>query len=187
MRRAALWAMVMWCSGTAWAAPGTFVACSNFECSRRDAISLTDAQWREIREIFAPATASAQQERAALRRAIARMEDFVGALNGSSADLGGNEAGAGLPGQMDCIDESTNATTYLKLFREAGLLRRHEVQARAHRAKWGFDIHWTAVIRDTAAGQLYAVDSWFLDNGQPPYIQKLEDWLDKKDFEQQDE
>ncbi|HWQ94061.1 MAG TPA: hypothetical protein VN418_00960 [Gammaproteobacteria bacterium] len=184
MRRAALLGMVLWCNSTAWAVPGTFVVCSEYECSRRDDISLTDAQWQEIRALFTPTAASAQEERAALRRAIARMEDFVGALNGTSADLGGNFAGSGMAQQMDCIDESSNTTTYLRLFQESGLLRWHEVQERARRARWIFDAHWTAVIRDTATGQLYAVDSWFLDNGQPPYIQRLEDWRGKKDFDE---
>ncbi|MEO6697667.1 MAG: hypothetical protein ABIN45_06675 [Gammaproteobacteria bacterium] len=184
MRRAALLCMLLCCNGAVWAAPGTFSVCSEFECSRRDGVSLTDPQWQEIRQIFTPAATSAQEERAALRRAVARMEAFVGALNGTSADLGGNYAGSGMAGQMDCIDESSNTTTYLKLFQENGLLHWHDVQERAHRAKWLFDIHWTAVMRDTVSGQLYAVDSWFLDNGQPPYIQKLEDWLDKKDFDE---
>jgi hypothetical protein len=36
--------------------------------------------------------------------------------------------------------------------------------------------HTTAVIEETASGDRYAVDSWFLDNGQPPYIARLEVW-----------
>ena len=183
MRCAALLGMVLWCNGMAWAAPGTFVTCSEHECSRRAEVSLTDVQWQEIRALFTPASANAQAERDALRHAIARMEDFVGALNGTSADLGGNFAGSGMAQQMDCIDESSNTTTYLRLFQENGLLRWHESQERTHRARWIFDVHWTAVIRDTVTGQFYAVDSWYLDNGRPPYIQKLEDWRDKKDFE----
>ena len=184
MRYAVVLCGVLLYNGITWANPGAFTVCSNFECSRRDAVSLTDAQWQEIRQIFTPAAASAPEERAALRRAITRMEVLAGALNGASADLGGNYAGSGMAGQMDCIDESSNTTTYLKLFQENGLLRWHEVQEREHRAKWQVDIHWTAVMRDTVTGQSYAVDSWFLDNGQPPYIQKLEDWLDKKDFDE---
>ena len=164
--------------------PARFSVCSEHECSRRDAVSLTDAQWQEIRALFTPAAVSAQEERAVLRRAIARMEDFVGALNGTSADLGGNFAGSGMARQMDCIDESSNTTTYLRLFQKNGLLRWHESQERTHRARWVFDIHWTAVIRDTVTGQFYAVDSWYLDNGRPPYIQKLEDWRDKQDFDE---
>lgn len=187
MRRiTGLW-MALLCGGVAWAAPAPFTACSGYECSRRDSVTLSDAQWQEVRALFTPAAASAHEERANLQHAVARMEQMVGAQNGTYADLGGNVAGGGMRGQMDCIDESTNTTTYLELFRQDGLLRWHEVRERAQRDKWIIDVHWTAVIRDMHSGQRYAVDSWFLDNGQPPYIQKLEDWLDKKDFTEQHE
>lgn len=182
MRRVAGLCMMLLGGGVAWSAPEPFTVCSGYECSRSDTLTLSDGQWREIRALFTPVAASAREERATLRRAIARMEQMVGERNGTSADLGGNVAGGGMPGQMDCIDESRNTTTYLKLFQQDGLLRRHEVRERAQRDKWIIDVHWTAVIRDTDSGQWYAVDSWFLDNGQPPYVQKLEDWLDKKDF-----
>jgi hypothetical protein len=86
---------------------------------------------------------------------------------------------------MDCVDESTNTTTYLTMLLKDGLLKWHNVEDRATRGFFIFGWpHTTAVIRDTVTGQLYVVDSWFLDNGQPPYIQKLEDWRDKKDFDE---
>jgi len=179
--------MMLLSGSVAWGAPEPFTVCSGYECSRSDTLTLSDGQWREISALFTPAAASAREERASIRRAIARMEQMVGGQNGTSADLGGNVAGGGMPGQMDCIDESRNTTTYLELLRQNSLLRRHEVRERAQRDKWIIDVHWTAVIRDTDSGQLYAVDSWFLDNGEEPYIQKLEDWLDKKDFAKQDE
>lgn len=179
--------MMLLGGGEAWAAPVTFTVCSGYECKQRDQVTLSDNQWQDIRALFTPAPASAGEERAMLRRAVARMEQMAGAQSGTYADLGGNVAGSGTPGQMDCIDESTNTTAYLELFRQDGLLRWHEVRERAQRDKWIIDVHWTAVIRDIHSGQRYAVDSWFLDNGQPPYIQKLEDWLDKKDFTEQHE
>ncbi|MDO9372365.1 MAG: hypothetical protein Q7U07_07245 [Gammaproteobacteria bacterium] len=163
-----------------------FPVCYNFECSRQETVTLDAQQRQAMRALFTPAAASAAEERAMIRRAIAQMEVFAGVLAGTSGELGGNVAGAGRPGQMDCIDESSNTTTYLTLLQQDDLLRWHQVQPRAQRDKWIIDIHWTAVIRDTDSGQLYAVDSWFLDNGQPPYIQRLEDWLDKKDFAEQD-
>lgn len=165
-------------------APDELHICYNFECSRQKTVKLDAQQWQTILALFTPA--SAAEERTVIRHAIAQMEVFAGALSGTSGDLGGNVAGAGRPGQMDCIDESTNTTTYLTLLQQNGLLRWHQVQERAQRDKWIIDIHWAAVISDTDSGQLCAVDSWFLDNGQPPYIQKLANWLDKKDFAEQD-
>jgi hypothetical protein len=40
-----------------------------------------------------------------------------------------------------------------------------------------FNVHWSAVIRERRIGRRFAVDSWFLDNGHPPFVQPLEDWL----------
>src|SRR5680860_301279 len=62
--------------------------CYGFECSTRHEVTLSAAQWQEIRQIFIPAAPSAQQERAMVRHAIAQMETFTGALTGS-ADMGG--------------------------------------------------------------------------------------------------
>ena len=46
-----------------------------------------------------------------------------------------------------------------------------------------FNVHWAAIIRDTRDDRRYAVDSWFLDNGEPPYVQPLEDWKSGRRFE----
>ena len=63
-------------------------------------------------------------------------------------------------------------------------MRWHTVEDRATRG-WFFRgwPHTTAVIRDKRSGQLYAVDSWFLDNGKPPFILPLEKWKDGWDPE----
>ena len=70
----------------------------------------------------------------------------------------------------------------LGLYALAGLLQWHAVEERELRHPWILDLHWAAVIRDTSTDQRYAVDSWFLDNGQPPYIQPLDQWLSGRAF-----
>jgi hypothetical protein len=129
-----------------------------------------------VRALFAR-NASASEERQSIRRAIALLETRVGDITGTWHDRAGNVAGAGKPGQLDCISESKNTATYLKLMAKDGLLAKHSVEARRVRRPWIFDAHWSAVIREAGTGQRFAVDSWFLDNGQPPRIQPLEEWL----------
>ena len=105
------------------------------------------------------------------------MEQIVGNHTGPRDDKGGNLRGFGRPGQLDCIDESTNATTYLYLFASAGLLRHHALESRSTR--FGLFVgmpHSTAVIEDLGSSSHYVVDSWFRDNGQLPHIVRLEDW-----------
>lgn len=162
--------------------PPPFFSCTDYHCDEGQTVQLSEAQWQPVRELFA-ATASAAEERQQLRRAIAALEHNVGAITGTWRDLAENVAGAGQPGQLDCIAESKNTTTYLQLLSDAGLLKWHQVEARAVRHPLIFNVHWSAVIRDTRSGRQYAVDSWFRDNGEPPYIQPLEAWKSGRHFD----
>ena len=49
----------------------------------------------------------------------------------------------------------------------------------AERAPWLFDQHWSATLRELDGERLWAVDSWYLDNGLRPYVQPLEQWRGK--------
>lgn len=107
------------------------------------------------------------------------MEALIGPLTGTSNDRGRNFQGVGTDGQMDCIDESTNTTSYLTMLVQDGLVTRHSVQDRVTRGFFIFGWpHTTAVIRDNESGERFAVDSWFLDSGEPPFILPLQVWRD---------
>jgi hypothetical protein len=163
--------------------PARFSVCSEHTCQRVTVVGLQPEQWQRERRLFLPPPLDAVQERERIAQAIALMEAMVGPLTGTEHDKGRNFQGVAVAGQMDCIDESTNTTTYLTMLLKDGLLKWHSVEDRATRGFFIFGWpHTTAVIREAGSDALFAVDSWFLDNGQPPYIQKLEDWRDKKDF-----
>ena len=163
-------------------APPPFFSCTDYHCDQGKTVTLSEEQWRRVVALF-PHTEIPAEEREQIRRAVALLERQVGALTGTWRDLAKNVAGAGLPGQLDCISESKNTTTYLQLLSRAGLLRWHEVENRRSRQPWILNVHWSAVIRDISTAERYAVDSWFLDNGQPPYIQPLDHWLSGRRFE----
>lgn len=162
---------------SAGAASRSFFSCTDYHCDAGRVVTLRDWQWQRVRALFA-GNASARAERESIRRAIALLEDMVGAMTGTWRDLAGNAAGAGRAGQLDCISESRNTTTYLQLLSADGLLEWHDVEERRDRHTMIFNTHWTAVIRERGSGDRYAVDSWYLDNGQPPEIQPLEAWLE---------
>jgi hypothetical protein len=167
---------------TAGAASRTFSSCTDYHCDAVREVTLRDWQWQRVRALFA-GNASARMERQSIRRAIALLEDMVGAMTGTWRDLAGNVAGAGRAGQLDCISESRNTTTYLRLLSDDGLLEWHDVEERRVRHTMIFNTHWSAVIRERGSGERYAVDSWYLDNGQPPEIQPLEAWLEGRRME----
>lgn len=153
-----------------------FSVCHDNGCSSLSYVSLTRQQWDQLRALFFPPAETAAEERERVRAAIALMEKFVGAATGTWRDLGGT-FNFGRSGQMDCIDESINTSLYLTLFYKYGMLRHHRVDDRVTRGWFVFGWpHTTAVMREDARNVLWAVDSWFLDNGEPPFILPLEAW-----------
>jgi hypothetical protein len=159
--------------------PSHYSLCYDHGCNTVATLSLSPQEWLRISRLFFPKAATPALERKRIAKAIALFETFSGERTGTSNDKGGDLKGLGQPGQMDCIDESTNTTSYLRILYKEGLLRWHTVEDRSTRGWFIFGWpHTTAVVRDTQSGESYAVDSWFLDNGQPPFIVPLKEWKD---------
>lgn len=158
-------------------APDNFSVCHGGTCALVSQVRLDPAQWERIAAVFAAPAADAQEERARIAEAISRFEVIVGALTDTSDDRAENRHGADWRSQMDCIDESTNSTTYLRMLASAGLLRWHRVEARVTRGFFVFGWpHTTAVVSELNGGARWAVDSWFFENGKPPVIVPLDLW-----------
>ena len=157
--------------------PDVFSVCFNHSCQTVETHSITRQEWQRFITPLETPGESAEQERDAVARAIAIMEEIVRPKIGPGQDLGRNLRGFGKTGQMDCIDESTNTTTYLYLLEQAGYLKWHRLVDSSTR--FGIFVgmpHTTAVIEDIKTDTRYAVDSWFFDNGMPPAIIKLSAW-----------
>ena len=157
--------------------PTLFSICFDHSCTTVVSDSLTPEEWRDATQPLRPPALGAAAERSAIACAIARFEEIVGRHTGTYADRGRNLRGLGRSGQLDCIDESTNTTTYLRLLERNGLLQHHAVLERVTRFGLSAGMpHTTAVIQERATGARFAVDSWFFDNGEPPYIVDLATW-----------
>ena len=153
--------------------------CYNYDCSRTAHVRPGADEWSTVVNQFKPAARSSVEERDMIRRAIAILEHIAGTQTPTYRDRGRNPVVDDWPGQMDCIDESTNTKRYLDLLQEWGLLRWHRVAERVYRAPHLFDQHWAGQIIELGTLDHYVVDSWFLDNGNLPYIQALNNWLRK--------
>lgn len=158
--------------------PQGFSVCHGGGCTLVTQAGLAPEQWRGIAALFSPAPQAPAEERERIARAISLFEIYAGELSGTSRDRPGNERGGEYwDSQMDCIDESTNTTTYLRILEWAGLLRWHAVEARVTRGWFLFGWpHTTAVIREVPGGARWAVDSFYFENGAPPAIVPLERW-----------
>lgn len=158
-----------------------FDICTGGGCAEIKHMSLSYEEWRNITAIFSGAAsmannaAAAEQERNLIAAAIGELEKIVGAKTGTSADLAGTFHSK--QGQLDCNDEAINSTTYMRLMRQNGLIKLHEIEDMRTRnfffSGWP---HSTAVIHEIATGERYAVDSWFYDNGFPATIVPFALW-----------
>jgi hypothetical protein len=157
--------------------PQRIPVCSGYGCQIADTVALSDVEWRSVRAMFIPRAENPADERRRIARAIAQLEKIIGPKTETEHDKGGTFPGLFQAGQMDCIDESTNTTVYLRLLAANDLLRWHEVGPDATRGYFLFGWpHTTATIRETGSGEDYAVDSWFFDNGVEPVIIPLKLW-----------
>ncbi len=154
--------------------------CHDFGCRNRTTVNLPLSDWDSVAGWFREPAATAEEERDQIRRAVGWMEVLIGRHSPTHRDLAADELGeSGLreSGQLDCIDESVNTTTYLRLFESSGFLNHHVVIEEAYRRSL-FDQHWAGQIREVATGTRYVVDSWFQPNGHLPIIQDSESWED---------
>jgi hypothetical protein len=158
----------------------TLGICHAFGCQRQVSVRLTEADVAVLAGIMEPGRESPQAERAAVRRAVMWMEERVAPVVGSHNDIGGLDIqNAGTPGQMDCLDETTNTTTTLLLLAGNGLLAHHSPSYPVARGFFldGRYPHATAVMSETETGEDWAVDPWPYANAEDVDIMPLSDWF----------
>jgi len=155
--------------------------CSGYSCARRPRLKFSRKQLSYIDRKFAKIK-SPEIERIRITKLIAWHEKLAQRqLNvpKDNAKSTGFDIG---PGQMDCIDESTNTLSFIQLLTARGLLKYHKINGYRDR---GFVLdfrmpHTTAVLRDKA-GKDWAFDSWYKAGGEPPVVIPLKVWLEKND------
>lgn len=150
----------------------------------RDEIDITGEDWDAIRAMFATPAPDAAAERVTIAHAVAAFEKAAGERTPTHVDVGQN-GGRGM-GQMDCVDECTNTSTYLRILEEHGLLVHHRMIAPVYRGPLGLGAHNTAAVEDLATGERYVIDSWFGSNGELPRVQRLDRWYRRERYESMD-
>ena len=177
MLRRVLPALLLAWAGVA-AADATVPICHGYGCNAQVRIHYSDRQLREVGQQLAVAVDPAE-ERKMLSAAIGRLYGWAGEQSDVRNDRGGNYADGHAPGKMDCIDHSTSTTRLLRLLETRGSLRWHRVlEPEARNWALVIPVHYSAVIEQKSAGEgaRFAVDSWFVDNGQAAVILPLDEW-----------
>lgn len=150
--------------------------CYNYDCAVTARVDLRAYQLRAARRLLLRTT-DAAEEREAISLAIGLFEVAAGRQTPTWADKGRNVDDDSVDGRMDCIDESSNTTSYLNLLESKGWLKFHLALASVKRAPLLVNDHWAARIVEKKTGQEFAVDSWFFDNGRPAFVVPLDEWL----------
>lgn len=151
--------------------------CYNYGCAVKAAVQINTDDYRALDRLFLDIE-SAPQERESIRLATGFMNRIAGTQTPVFRDKGGNsENEEGVDGRMDCIDHSTTTTSYLRFIEGQGWLQFHRVLEPIHRAPLLVNDHWSARIEETESGAQFAVDTWFLDNGEPAIIYPILEWL----------
>ncbi len=150
-----------------------FGICSGYGCSTYHPTGFSQSEWKHVESLFAVQIENPEQERKVISKAIALMEQFIGPKTGTNDD----KARAAVinfstKGQMDCIDESINSTTYLYLLRKHGLVKFHSLGERLRRNLNDLSYpHSSATIHEIGKDKIeqgdghFVVDSWFHKNG----------------------
>ena len=159
--------------------------CYNYGCEAEAVAMFSDAQLKWAADMLAGAT-SPEQERIRIALSVGQLYLWAGQQTPVAADRGGNYDDDGEHGSMDCIDHSTTTTRFLEMMAARGWLHYHRVLPVQRRSRFLVSQHFSAAIeelgpvRDDAhpSPERYAVDSWFVDNGEPAVILPLEEWMD---------
>jgi hypothetical protein len=149
--------------------------CYNYGCAVSAKVELDANVLHAVRRLLLRSGDEAK-EREAIYLAIGLFEIIAGQQTPTWADKGRNVDDDGVDGRMDCLDESTNDTAYLRLLESKSWLKHHRVLEPVKRAPLWVNDHWAARIMEKQTGREFAVDSWFLDNGRPAFVVPLEEW-----------
>jgi hypothetical protein len=161
----------------------TVYVCHAYGCRMQTPFRFAEADIASLKSVMAKnrKADTPAEERRAVAYAIGWMEVRIGNAIGTSSDRAGMDFSAsGDPTQQDCVDEATNTTSYLLILQSNGFLKHHTVgtpfsKENLLRGVAGWP-HWTAVLKETAGPQRWAVDSWIYANGENPAIVETEKW-----------
>lgn len=161
-----------------------FGICSGYGCKNYHPTGLTDEEWDNVERLFQPQAKNAIEERKIIAKAIALMEQYIGPKTGTENDKARAVViNFSTDGQMDCVDEAINSTTYIYLMRKYGLIKFHSLGAPARRNLNDLSYpHSSATIYEIDKEKIeegeghFVVDSWFHKNGALAEIIPTRTW-----------
>lgn len=155
----------------------SFNVCHGYGCTSITNVSISDNEWVKVRTLFVRRPQNAEEERKRISLAIALLERIVGPKAGIEGDIGGATY-FGKTGQLDCVDEAANTTSYLSFLRNDGLMTYHDIGEPVIYGNMLVN-NWpsnSATIIERGTSNQYAVDSFWHNNGSEPEILPVYLW-----------
>jgi len=160
----------------------TLRVCFNWSCASRQTMKFTSADMALVKQRMATCPGKTLHDRLQrVRIGIWQMELLAEKYQPLLVnDLPMNELEEDTVGRTDCIDNSSNTTTYLHILQDIGELSGWTITTPDVRNRILVTVHWTAVMIDNDSGLSWSVDSWYRPNGHLPMLMPMEDWFDEK-------
>lgn len=161
-----------------------FGLCSGYGCRTYHPTGFTESEWNRVEALFKAQATSPEEERRLIAKAIALMEQFIGPKTGTDIDKARAVViNFSTKGQMDCIDEAINSTTYIYLLRKYGLIKLHSLGKPVRRNLNDLSYpHSSATIHEIGKEKIeegdghFVVDSWFHKNGARAEVIPVRIW-----------
>ena len=150
--------------------------CENYGCKKQVNLRLTQKELESLANLFNDARYSAQNERRALSKAIAYLEQIAGTQSQIHRDKGQNYNDPQTTGSLDCIAETINTYNWLRIIASRNLLQWHRLDKPVYRKGTWSSQHWAVRIFEHNTNRAFIVDSWYQDNGFPAIILTQENW-----------
>jgi len=153
--------------------------CFNWSCARRKRVTFTAGDMAEASRQMAQCSDKTLYDRLQrIRIGIWQMEllaqKYLPAL---ANDRGLNGQEIDVEGRTDCVDNASNTTTYLHIFKDFSALPGWSIEEPEVRDLLDVtEVHWTAVVADQQSGERWSVDSWLRPNGHLPFVLPLASW-----------
>jgi hypothetical protein len=160
--------------------PARVVICHGFGCRAHTEVGLGPADQTRLTTILAQGRASPVAERKAIAQAVAWFGRRVAPEAGTTRAIGrpNSRYPGGDPGQMDCVDTTTNTMTLFYVLEALHLFRHHSLALPVSRHVFIDGVpHSTAVLRDIKSGDRWAFDPWPHNNGELPDVMPLQSWV----------
>ena len=157
--------------------------CFNWSCARKKIVTFSAEDMAGVTQQMAQCSGKTLYERLQrIRIGIWQMEllaqKYLPVL-GNDREL--NEQDRDVDGRTDCVDNTSNTATFLRIFQDISELTGWSVDSPQVRDLLSItDVHWTAVVLDQQSGGRWSVDSWFRSHGHLPFVLPLSDWIAKK-------